>query len=256
MLLEPEPIIPRNWDLFLHRQFDRVFTWNDALVDDKVYFKFNYGNVLPALIPKDLSKKDKFCAVIAGNRKSAHPQELYSKRVEAVRWFEANHSEEFDLYGRGWDEYVFQGPRLWRALNRIKFLTKMLAPEFPSYRGGVGRKQDVLEKHRFSICYENSSGMPGYISEKIFDCFAAGCVPVYWGAPNVKDHIPAVCFLDKREFASYEALYARMKTMTDAEYLSRLGAIEVFLNSEKGRKFSVERFAESVITQVHGSAVQ
>lgn len=245
ILQEPETIIPRNWNISLHRQFDLILTWNDALVDDKKYFKFNYGGVLPSAIPKDLSKKEKLCAVIAGNQKSDHPHSLYSKRVEAIRWFEANHPGDFDLYGRGWDEYLFHGPRIWRALNRLKFLKKMFAPVFPSYKGQAASKIDVLLKYRFSVCYENSGAMPGYISEKIFDSFAAGCVPVYWGAPNIKDHIPPDCFLDKRDFTSYEALYERMKTMNDTEYLSRLAAIESFFGSEKGAKFSAECFAET-----------
>ncbi|HBA61030.1 MAG TPA: hypothetical protein DCZ92_09465 [Elusimicrobia bacterium] len=252
LLQEPETIVPQNWDFSLHKQFDRILTWNDGLVDNKFYFKFNYGNVLPQSIPKDLSKKKNLCVVIAGHRKSAHPVELYSKREEVIRWFEAHHPGEFDLYGRGWDEYLFQGPRLWRALNRIKFLRKILAPRFPSYRGEAARKLDVLGKYKFSVCYENNCGMPGYISEKIFDCFLAGCLPVYWGAPNIKEHIPQECFLDKREFHDYEALYKRMKEMTDAEYLSRLQAIETFLNSEKGRSFSVERFAKTIADALLG----
>ncbi|MEK7721267.1 MAG: glycosyltransferase family 10 [Elusimicrobiota bacterium] len=252
ILQEPETIIPRNWNISLHEQFNFIFTWNDVLVDDKRYFKFNYGSVLPAVIRKDLSKKGKLCAVIAGNQKSENPLALYSKREEAIRWFESHHPEEFDLYGRGWDEYLFQGPRPWRALNRIKLLKKLFSPYFPSYKGEVGRKTEVLEKYRFSVCYENTSGMPGYISEKIFDCFAAGCIPLYWGAPNVKDYIPADCFLDKREFPSYEALYERMKAMSDMEYLSRLAAIESFLNSEKGYKFSVKCFAETIVKALLG----
>ena len=48
----------------------------------------------------------------------------------------------------------------------------------------------------FAICYENARDIPGYITEKIFDCFFAGCVPIYWGgAPNVTDHIPANTFI-------------------------------------------------------------
>lgn len=250
LLQEPEIIIPRNWDARLHLQFDRLLTWNDSLVDNKRYFKFNYANVLPAAVPKDPAKKEKLCALIAGNCVSGHPAELYSRRVEAIRWFEANHPEDFDLYGRGWDEYRFSGPRLARALNRVKPLTRLLAPKFPSYRGEIASKQAALEKHKFAICYENSAGMPGYISEKIFDCFGAGCVPVYWGAPNVKDHIPAECFLDRRDFGSYEELYAALRGMSGGEYLSRLRAIEAFLGGEKGRRFSDAAFAESVLNAV------
>jgi len=250
MLQEPEIIIPRNWDPRLHGQFDLIFTWNDDLVDNKRYFKFNYGNVLPRAIPKDLAKKNKLCAIIAGNCKSAHPLELYSKRLEAIRWFEENHPEEFDLYGRGWDEYVFQGPKLVRALNRIKFVKKLFAGSFPSYKGPVERKLEVLSRYRFSVCYENCAGMPGFISEKIFDCFAAGCVPVYWGAPNVKAFIPGNCFLDKRDFPRYEDLYSFMKNMSDGEYLARLDAIEEFLGSGEGRRFSAECFGETVVNVI------
>jgi hypothetical protein len=39
-------------------------------------------------------------------KKINHPLELYSKRVEAIKWFEKNHPEDFDFYGIGWDRYV------------------------------------------------------------------------------------------------------------------------------------------------------
>ena len=45
------------------------------------------------------------------------------------------------------------------------------------------------------------------VSEKIFDCFAAGNVPIYWGASNVTDYIPEDCFIDMRSFSSFEELY-------------------------------------------------
>lgn len=252
ILQEPVVIIPRNWELPLHAQFDLLFTWNDDLADGKRYFKYNYGNVLPASIPKEIAARKKLCVVIAGNQKSEHPEALYTEREEAIRWFEANHPEDFDLYGRGWDEYQFRGPKLWRALNRIKPLRRLLAPAYPSYRGAVSDKTEVMKKYRFALCYENSGAMPGYISEKIFDCFAAGCLPVYLGAPNVNSLIPAECFLDKRAFPDYGTLYAKMKGMNDTEYLSRLDAIEAFLKSEAGRKFSTGCFAETVVSALPG----
>ena len=36
----------------------------------------------------------------------------------------------------------------------------------------------------------------GYVTEKIFDAFKAGCVPVYWGAENITKYVPAECFID------------------------------------------------------------
>ena len=40
---------------------------------------------------------------------------------------------------------------------------------FPSWRGEILNKQEILCKSRFSIVYENVQGVKGYITEKIFD---------------------------------------------------------------------------------------
>jgi hypothetical protein len=29
-----------------------------------------------------------------------------------------------------------------------------------------------------------------YVSEKVYDALAAGCIPIYWGAPNIGTYIP------------------------------------------------------------------
>ena len=80
-----------------HKYFNKIFTWHDELVDNKKYFKLNFSHLFPKSINKDLSKKQKLCTLIAGNKRVKHSLELYSKRVEAIRWFEKNHPEDFDL---------------------------------------------------------------------------------------------------------------------------------------------------------------
>ena len=250
VIFESELIRPDNWDLENHKHFSKIFTWNDDFVDNKKYFKINFAQEIPKAINRDLSKKEKLCTLIAGNKKVSHLKELYSKRVEAIRWFEKHHPEDFDLYGIGWDTYRFNGPKIIRALNRIKPLTKLLAPSFPSYKGKVERKKEVLEKYKFAICYENARDIPGYITEKIFDCLFAGCIPIYWGANNIIEHIPKECFIDKRDFESYEELYAFMRNMTDEQYMKYLNNIEVFLNSMQAYQFSSEYFARTLVENI------
>lgn len=41
-------------------------------------------------------------------------------------------------------------------------------------------KLTYLQNYRFNLCPENSSA-PGYVTEKIFEAIAAGCVPIYCG---------------------------------------------------------------------------
>lgn len=247
VLFECEMICPLNWDMKAHEKFDTIFTWNDDIVDGKKYFKINFPNPFPAGISRDVSRKEKLCTLIAGHKRAHSPLDLYVKRLEAIRWFERFHPEEFDLYGMGWDRYVFPNVRFVKFLNRSKTLTRLFAPRFPSYRGQVESKRPVLEKYRFSICYENFRDIPGYITEKIFDCFFAGCVPVYWGANNIFDHVPAGCFIDKRAFASYEALYEYLTAMDEATYLGYLDNIETYLRSEQAYQYSSEYFVETLV---------
>ena len=89
-------------------------------------------------------------------------------------------------------------PRLSHFFNQ--FYTNLF-PRYPSYAGEISSKRAILEQYKFSICYENMSDMPGYITEKIFDCFFAGCVPIYLGASNMTDYIPGGTFIDKRKFS-------------------------------------------------------
>lgn len=246
MLLECEVIRPWNWRPGSHEEFDAVFTWDERLIDNKKYFKVNFPNIFPGKICCDIGRKTGFCVTITGNRKARHPLELYSEREKSVSWFESRHPEEFDLYGFGWDRYFFCGPLPLRALNRIKPLTRFLAPGHPSYRGNVSSKRPVLEKYRFSICYENAKEIPGYITEKIFDCFFAGCIPVYWGAPDIGRYVPEECFIDRRKFTSHEELYSFLKKMTDCEFRARLEAIKSFLAGPQSYQFSDRYFAETI----------
>lgn len=246
VMFESELICPDNWSTSNHVYFDKIFTWNDQLVDDIKYFKLNFANEFPSKIGVDVSKKTKLCTLIAGNKAVRHPMELYSKRVEAIRWFERNHPGDFDFFGIGWDEFLFTGPLPIRALNLIKPLKRMLAPSYPSYRGKVERKRGVLENYKFSICYENARDISGYITEKIFDCFFAGCVPIYWGADNVTNHIPADCFIDKRKFTTYEELYEFLISINDNDYITYLNNINSYLTSEKSYEFSSDFFAKTI----------
>ena len=248
LMLESKIISPDNWSIDNHRFFKKIFTWDDTLVDNKKYIKINYPHKLPVDLDYDLNRKEKFCAMIAANKFKPHPLELYTERIKAIRWFEQNHSEDFDLYGIGWDKYYFKG--MLSRLNRFNTLRKILKPRYPSYKGSIESKKEVYKKYKFAICYENARDIPGYITEKIFDCFFAGCVPIYWGAPNITDHIPTDTFIDKRNFNTYEELYSYLKNMSDKEYMNYLGAIKNFIKSDKIYPFSAECFAITIVNEI------
>jgi hypothetical protein len=250
MILESPLVRPQNYDPANLKCFRKIFTYNDSQVDGKRIFKLNYAFRLPLSIPKSLAAKEKLCVMIAGYKTGAHPQELYSERLRAIRWFEEHQPQDFDLFGFGWGV-----GRLGRHLpgwltRRLKWLGRLGAPQIPSFRGGVTRKRDVMGRYRFALCYENIKDVPGYITEKIFDAFFAGTVPIYRGADNVTAHIPADCFIDLRSFPDYAALYQYLHEMTDDRYSAYLDSIAAFLGSPQAYQFSCDCFAETLLTEI------
>ncbi|MGZ4971717.1 MAG: glycosyltransferase family 10 domain-containing protein [Limisphaerales bacterium] len=245
----PDNYWPRN-----HRDFDKVFTWNPQLVDNKKYFQCYYNVRVPENFRIDRSERKKFCVTIASQKYLPHRMELYTDRVGAVRWFERHHPDEFDLYGQLWDRRYFTGQLSRLNLLLIEPLYKRLgnpfkSPNFPSWRGAVPKKREVMQQYKFALVIENAV-FPGYVSEKILDAFFAGCVPVYLGAPDVTDFIPAETFIDRRNFKNWEEAYAYMKGMPEKEYTQYLDAIENFVRGPAIKPFSAEGFIELVQKQI------
>jgi len=123
-------------------------------------------------------------------------------------------------------------------------------PVFPSYDGPVQSKFTALSQARFSICFENARDIRGYLTEKIFDCLFAGCVPIYWGDPEVEKVIPKNCFIDFRQFQSYQTLYDFLKGLSPEEYQAYQLAGQQFLASPQFQVFSSAAFAKQIIDSI------
>lgn len=67
---------------------------------------------------------------------------------------------------------------------------------------------------------ENSNTVD-YVTEKVWDAFAAGCVPVYEGAPNaIKDFLPhPKSIIHVSDYATPAALHAEIKRVLTNETL-------------------------------------
>jgi len=224
---EPPTVLPKMYSKNFHDKFGRIYTWDDSLVDNVKYFKFNYPVLRPMVQDAVPFEKKKLCTLVATNFTPKYSGSLYSERIKTIRFFEQAGEAGFEFYGKRWDP-----------------------AQFPSYRGEIADKLGAIKNYRFSICYENTYGLQGYITEKIFDCFAAGNVPIYWGASNVTDYIPKECFIDRRDFASMEDLYAYIKNMENDEYEGYLKHIRAFLQSDQAKAFSGEAFSKTFMEAV------
>ena len=112
---------------------------------------------------------------------------LHKYRVDIFHFFCSKNT--LDLYGYGWNrKNIF--PHIYSLkLFDIKNM----------YIGEIGNKIEVLKNYKFSLIIENAS-TNNYLTEKIFQCFAAKVVPVYYGAINVERFIPPGSFINLRSF--------------------------------------------------------
>ncbi|HLB93887.1 MAG TPA: glycosyltransferase family 10 [Candidatus Babeliales bacterium] len=225
-LWEPPVVTPHIWNTSLHDHVALVFTWDDNLIDQKKYFLFRWPTYSGFKLNKSVPFAErKLCCLINANKTSKHKDSLYQKRLEDALFFESTHPDDFDFYGVGW------------PTNKYK-----------TYHGQIpdDAKIEYQGKYKFCLCYENMQNVQGYVTEKIFNCFEAGCVPIYWGVDNITQFIPQNCFIDRRKFKNMPELYQFLKNIDQEKYAQYLHNIRQYLDSNETYEFTIQRFAEYV----------
>ena len=231
VMQEPESVIPvhsKSKYTFILKYFDYILTYNDELVDCKRVFK------LPIPYNFSVSCRDlhiafadkKLLTNISGWHTSSGKHELYSERERVIRYFEDNHAEQFDFYGFKWDKSGHK----WK-----------------NYKGLADNKYEIYQRYKFAMCLENTYGTRGYITEKIMDCFKAGIVPIYKGAPDIQKYIPDSTYISYDRFHSVEELYQFLSTMSYEAYEGYRNEIALFMNSARTRYFTIEHWAEALL---------
>lgn len=248
------PIIkPEGWMTKNHQYYGKVFTWDDSLVDNKKYFHYRWLQNFQ--LGRSLSvpfEKKKLIVLINAQKTNYLPNELYSLRVQSIRYFEKTHPKDFDLYGVGWEKpldlkFVYSALKSnpFKILIFLKDYVDSLGG-FPSYKCKVADKIGTLIRYKFCLCFENMKNIDGYITEKIFDCFKANCVPVYYGASNINDYIPKNTFIDFRQFNNFDIMYKYIVNIDEKIYNEYLNNINKYIKSNEFKKWSYKNMVKNI----------
>lgn len=208
----------------IKKYFPYILTWNDEWVDEKIVFKRNIPYYFQNHIGRVPFIERKLLTSISGNKRSTHPDELYSERERVLTFFENSYPDDIDFYGTGWEE-------TWH----------------PCYRGKVDKKYETFWKYRFALCFENIKNMSGYVTEKILDCLTSGIVPIYAGAPNIDEYIPKECYIDYWQFSDSQQLADFLFAVDEERFNRYLQAAKDFLASEKTSAFSGAEYAGDIL---------
>lgn len=107
--------------------------------------------------------------------------------------------------------------------------------------GPVADKIEFMRPYKFCIAYENST-YPGYVTEKIMDCFIAGCIPIYWGSDCIQKDFNPKRILNRMDFKSDDELIANIKFLNEnPEEYKKFISQPIFINNELTEYFDENR---------------
>ncbi|MDB5799557.1 MAG: hypothetical protein JWL63_496 [Rhodocyclales bacterium] len=234
MLLEPPVVIPGLYGNLpsLSNQFERVYLHNvhgdgysmegvRADVLRKFYWPIPFRGVLSEYWHRE-NRSSTIVVINGSHRPISKKSELYSKRIEAIAALEAFGGA--DLYGRGWDRLLSRCSLWWPALRNRPAIMR-------AYRGACDSKYETLSAYSHCLCFENMS-MDGYITEKIFDCFYAGTIPVYLGPADISTYVPKAAFVDCRAHGSWGEVFEFVRSMTPVQIADMREAGRAFMEGE------------------------
>jgi len=119
--------------------------------------------------------------------------------------------------------------------------------------GGEARKVEFLRQYKFCIAYENAAS-PGYVTEKLFHAKAAGCVPIYWGAPDVELDFTMEGVIDARGKSDAE-LIAEVRRVDEDDELWLKMANTPLIRDKKPLFTLLEKVAAAILECAQGKSV-
>lgn len=254
-----------------HKLFDAIVTFNHHLCDERRYFHYHLPIGKPDFFPqfKSFSQRN-LLVMINTNRYSGflaprqselsglpaigpylggwklswqkilqrHRLDLYQRRRSIARLAEQSCPDVLDIYGAGWQGEA----NSW--IHKI-FPTK-------PFKCALGKttlsKLETLSQYRFCLAFENMVGNYGYISEKIFDCFYAGVVPIYLGDTDINKYVPKEVFVDARQFKTNMEILDFVTKCPESTWKKMHEAGQTFLTSDQIKTFQTDAFVMRMLT--------
>jgi len=188
VLYECPQILPEMHQKSTLENYGNLYSASPAWAKDFSPFIFNYGFHLEVdITPSPIHMRKYKFGLVQRNKYSCIKGELYSLRRSVVIEC-AKNDLPLALRGPGWNKTLFRvlfeyAKMLRFYSSRIPFSDLKILPDFNITKNRfetfpINDKQEFLREVQVAIIIENASN---YVSEKIFDCFRAGTVPIYVG---------------------------------------------------------------------------
>lgn len=210
-----------------YKKFDKIISFNKSLehlpnfqLRLPVYSVLNksiHKNIWPKLGDPTLFKiyeKNKDISCISSN-KAFLPGHI--KRLEFVRYIESM-EPNINLFGVGFNE--------------------------------IEGKIEGLKDYRYSVAIENDTTTNG-ITEKIYDCFLSGVIPIYYGASNLKEYFNMDSILTFNNLEELKDILLNLKGEKGVEfYNNNLNSVKENFNITKNLWFDNDIFFDRYLKEL------
>ena len=230
---EPKIVWPLNYKKAVTKKYGTVI--DIGRINTSSDFSFNWPQFWPDELPKTPGIRLDEIAIIAGNKVSLVPGELYSLRRKCI--LEIDNIAHF---GTSWDSSALKRTKelvyALRTSFRFRILpksdsTKYWFKKYNNWLGSPVEKRICLSAYKYSLVIENSAD---YLSEKLFDAFFSLTIPIYVG-PNVADFgIPADLVIQCEQ--SVEAINAGIQKAYGMDYESWCIEVTEWLGQSQTRE--------------------
>lgn len=230
------------WDRqFLYERFDHLLTyWTPLLLENPETTTFcrhnthhlDLDNALDTQLLREPSNPvGKDVVMVLECRNLAGEYTINGVRLacqDHLRLAYVEKLTDITVYGIGWGSYR-QNPHLKVGHTKHRSLDD---------RSSV----DILQGYTFALIIENTNA-DGYVSEKIYDAFIAGCIPLYYGNNNACVGIPADMYIDVRQFPTSAALQTHLDKLSLDE-IAAMRATILKKRTDVLRQVSTAAFAQ------------
>ena len=214
-----EVIISDNPDYVFFGEFGRQNV-NEKYINDCIRIFLTIENKKPNLLNCDyaiglhyLDKGDRYCRKPTDTSKLSEMNSIYNlTKVKNI----TNKNKKFCAW------LVSNGGSQTRNLFYQKLSQYKIIDSGGRFKNNIGyiveNKKEFLKNYKFSICFENSKKL-GYISEKLFDAFESGTIPIYFGDDSVKELINDKAYIHIKDINDFDEKIELIKKIDQDDVL-------------------------------------
>lgn len=114
-----------------------------------------------------------------------------------------------------------------------------------------------MSKYKFDLSIENSNTC-GYVTEKIVQAWAAGCIPVYWGSAGaIKQEFNRAALIDCNDFSTVsDVADYLMELENDRDALEKILREPILLDASGGNDGKLKEFLKNIFDKPDEKKIQ